>query len=448
MVKRKGTFLASLILVIALLIPSATLTANPGNSIDLEILESSIEYRELHGLNSSTKYVSELLLSDNTYERIVGIPLTKDEFLLLEERDQLLDSISDYRESLKAERIPNGDLFYDIKTGEVTLNLVEATDNTIKRVKEKFPKPEKLKIKRVTFTSEALSEALEKLRNSYSDLDGLKTIHIDTQKNRIIIGLKDSSPDIRKKVTSLVDSEMLEFTEASDVSPLAISDLSNNHRPLVAGTKIFSDYSGGCSTGFYANTLSGNIVLVTAGHCTTVGSNGITTKDAWYQPTKSSSNKIGNSLYRNSGNSFADSLTVSLDSSTIKSTDVFEATSSTTVTYPVRYVESPTAEVVGMETCKTGFTTGTTCGQYQGKTDVLSYGSGYTTMYDLRLASWTANHGDSGGTVFKKKFNSQYGRVDVTLQGLVGGEVTIGGTNYRFYSHVSNIAGITTPVTL
>lgn len=243
---------------------------------------------------------------------------------------------------------------------------------------------------------------------------GITTLDIDETRNILKVGME--TIDVSKVSALKQELEKLnipqEAVEVIETGPIQLV-LSRQDRfdPLIGGIQIATT-SVYCTLGFTA-TKSGVKGIVTAGHCANVN-------DAIYQPTVSSSNKIGNVASDPRGPRWSDALWTPVSGRNI----AYKTYPDYTVT---GYVPSWN-QVVGENICKGGRTTGETCGTITQTCTTVSHPE-YGTLYCQYFASFGVSSGDSGSPAYKKSGST------VSLYGVVWGSSGGGGV----YSTVDEI---------
>jgi streptogrisin D len=159
-----------------------------------------------------------------------------------------------------------------------------------------------------------------------------------------------------------------------------------------------------CSAGFNTRSGSGRNYVLTAGHCTNLGGTWTTSGGQTIGPVAASSFP---------GNDFG-AIRISNPASLDPRGGVLNGGAFQDITGASRVP-------VGTRACKTGSTTGTTCGNVQAYNVTVRYAEG--TVYGLTRTSICTQPGDSGGAMFYNNL----------AQGITSGG-TIGGCGGNFQS--------------
>jgi streptogrisin D len=169
------------------------------------------------------------------------------------------------------------------------------------------------------------------------------------------------------------------------------------------GQAIFHNGSR-CSAGFITRSGSGRNYVLTAGHCTNLGGTWTTSSGQTIGPVAASSFP---------GNDFG--------AIRISNPAALDPRGGVLYYGAFRDITGASRVVVGSTACKTGSTTGTTCGTVQAYNVTVRYAEG--TVYGLTRTNLCTQPGDSGGAMFA---GSQ-------AQGITSGG-TIGGCGQGFQS--------------
>jgi streptogrisin C len=213
------------------------------------------------------------------------------------------------------------------------------------------------------------------------------------------------------------DAEALAFAEAARARSGAVriervQRAPQPYWPLIGGQRI--EGPGTCSIGFNAlHRVTGVRYLVTAGHCAGVGA------------VRGVGGAIGAYSYQSfPGDDYA---AVHVTSAEAESTPYVQRASGNNVS-----VAGMERTPVGGAVCKSGITTGWTCGKVERFGVTVNYGE-HGTVSGLTHTSICATHGDSGGSVVS---NPGAGS-EVQAQGLVsggpGGQSCSGGQTGTMY---------------
>jgi len=170
-------------------------------------------------------------------------------------------------------------------------------------------------------------------------------------------------------------------------------------RPLVAGLQIefvgSSIYPKACTLGYFA-VVNNHYAIVSAAHCQVEGANYV------YQPNDSSSAYLIGYPLESSRN--VDAVVVVLKNNVHFSASVIYITGRNSyLQVAITGYENFNTLPMGSHVCKTGRTTGTTCGVVLAK--YFRYDNASVSVYDVIVTNVTAAEGDSGSPLYYKPIN-------------------------------------------
>lgn len=256
----------------------------------------------------------------------------------------------------------------------------------------------------VSFTSAQLDSIKVDLDRTWTKApDSVAAWYVDATSNRVVVEVVGN------------DVSALAFVRSSvHGAAITTKSIDEAYRPYwnIIGGQAITTGGSRCSVGFNARNSSGSIrYVITAGHCTNIGTN-------W--------NGTGGTLGTRAGSSFPtnDYGIIRVTSSAAVSTPLVDRWSSgSDVT-----VTGPAGSSVGQGVCRSGSTTGWRCGSVTALNQTVNYGSGQIVS-GLTRTSACAQPGDSGGS-----FVSNPGTgTRVTARGLTSGgsgNCTTGGTTF------------------
>jgi streptogrisin D len=230
---------------------------------------------------------------------------------------------------------------------------------------------------------------------------------IDVRANKVTVSVPISVPAAR---TRSVLSKARGLGDAVTVTRIRqkVSTLSW----IAGGTPIYHSSGARCSAGFNVQK-NGYRYVLTAGHCTALG-------NYWYNWNGPYLGNVAGSYFpgRDFGAIYNGGGITQLPGVYLYN-GYYQPTYAAANTYVGQYV------------CKSGSTTGVTCGYITAKNVTVNYAEG--TVYGLDQASLCADHGDSGGALFAG--TTGYG----TVSGGIGGTCT---TFYQPLVQVLNYWGL------
>ena len=229
-------------------------------------------------------------LQNSNYNQIKLIEdVVEDEKFIHETNEYMKKSIGeDYKEKLannykavkNAQKIENtfkkngnGTSIYPQYIGGLYINendnlVVQVVKKNIPNSKNKeYSNYEKIKqidnnanIEYVEYSYEELKNIHDIVLNEYfGKVENIRGLYINTSSNRVIIELeKYNEKEIKKIKENVINSEMISFEQAGSFENIA----NINH-----GAQFTSYIGKGCSYGYRAKTSTGQVGIVSAGHC-------------------------------------------------------------------------------------------------------------------------------------------------------------------------------------
>ncbi|MFD2671066.1 hypothetical protein [Marinicrinis sediminis] len=439
----KRTFVY-LIILLLVFVTSVSAKSNQLDSNSEEVTKNSdafrnaVQFRKLHGFEISDEYIMKSLQEDiNTpAEELFGFPITDEERMILEKRQKVEDAIPlltkkiNHNTSLKL-----SGMYYSSEEGKIIVSVKNKKkhdeliiNNLVESLKDEIT------VVNTNFSESELTEAFNVLLDHFT-LKGT-LVYMDVKTNKVVIqGEIDDKQKI--KIKSMLQPGIIDFVEEFSFHDQSTpNDKQNSSQSKIwLGSKIVRDNTGNkCSTGLYGqipNVSSPGTyltVLVTAGHCDSVGST-----NAWYHPTMSSSNLIGYWKYRTSGNTTADAGYISLTNSNI-------ATARACCDGTGKLISSVHngSESAGQIVYTIGAGSNTTIsGKITHTNAVLNQNSnGFNSISGLTVTDASTSSGDSGAAVYSITYA---GGTDYPyLRGVHKGIVGSGGYG-QIYSYIQNV---------
>lgn len=284
--------------------PTVTNSSSVDASTNVEKLDRDImkhnakAFRELFGMNTSDEYI-EVIISkgylEDEFEKTFGTPVTPEERKVYEQRMQI-----EQEGPIIAEVIRNthkdqfGGYYLDSTVGTISIILKPENSKTIQsEILRQTKFSENIRFVEGKYTEIELKKVQEIIEEK-ALLNNLATgVEIDVYNNKLRVQLTNLSEESKGMILNLVqDPNMIEFSESLNISVL--EDSTNYSSPWPSGARISNGSSSGatfrCTSGFFGTNQSNESLVITAGHCNTVGAT-----DAWYQPYSSLFvGKIGN----------------------------------------------------------------------------------------------------------------------------------------------------------
>jgi len=273
------------------------------------------------------------------------------------------------------------------------------------------------------FSLKELENKLTKLKESgdYSGSDNT-IASIDHRKNLIIVNTNNLN-----KVKEIISDLGNEYFEVNNIPS---DTLIKPYLDLFAGVRINEQASGGaCSNGFFAVNNASKKVSVTAGHCSpyNLGNNWTARGSILYQTFGTWSSKLTGEYVD------ADAGTITINNN-VDTFSVIRGSGHADI--PITSVYT-TLETQGLLLYKQGYRTNRTSGTFHGFATLMDYPDpqmGNLTIAGL-IVNMNANHGDSGGTIYRLKADGT-----AALVGILGGEA-VGASNdsYIYYSNIREV---------
>ena len=252
--------------------------------------------------------------------------------------------------------------------------------------------------------------------------NGIQSLDADESKNRVEIEVFAGAnlSNCIRRIEAFIERENIPrdavtiLLARTKLTADVLESRDSRFDPLIGGIQIQDEDGGLCTLGFVAIDEDENEVFVTASHCANE-------TDDYYQPTEGSNNYVGFVVEDPSWPRWSDALEVYVISRGID----YEI-------YPNYDIVSYTHtwdQKKGQHICKSGITTGETCGEILEvcTTETIE---GHGTLYCQMRANYVALPGDSGSPVFRKLSTPNA----VSLYG-----THVGGESYEIYSPISNI---------
>lgn len=359
-------------------------------------------------------------LQNSNYNQIKLIEdVVEDEKFIHETNEYMKKSIGeDYKEKLannykavkNAQKIENtfkkngnGTSIYPQYIGGLYINendnlVVQVVKKNIPNSKNKeYSNYEKIKqidnnanIEYVEYSYEELKNIHDIVLNEYfGKVENIRGLYINTSSNRVIIELeKYNEKEIKKIKENVINSEMISFEQAGSFENIA------NINP---GAQFTSSIGKGCSYGYRAKTSTGQVGIVSAGHC--------------FSGTGNTISGVGTvTMHRNN---------TTLDAAFIATNSGITPTNTLNQNPPFNSYNTISTTVVskfsGQRIAKLGYVTGYTVG------GIISANYSYTdgnenTYTNLIRANLLVDNGDSGGVVIETTLtfpNTSYATIGI-----------------------------------
>ncbi|WP_339301568.1 S1 family peptidase [Paenibacillus sp. FSL K6-2441] len=391
-------------------LPSSLAQENTSEeSITIEMLNKSNSFREKVGFSPQHSLTNKQL--DPESKELYGVYLTTEEIDELNYRSTVIQAIKPYIEKLETiNKDTFGGIYFDHKKGNGVLRIA-LVDDGINTVKSKdlladFPHKDRLDLYNVKYSLAELIKAQEIISKIVIDGNWIDTSsEISIQENKVILYVKLSSNStnmLLEKINSAIDSDLLVVKAVDDPRMMTALSRSDYFRPVFAGLTLEFP-KGNCTSAASYKTQSGKYYISSAGHCGVIG-----------QPVYQGGQFLGTVRYKKFGE-HTDALFVGpLTRNDVNGAIYDEA--------GAIQMEDPWL-VEGQVVCKSGITTGITCGPVR---SLYAYGfvedNDGTSVHISRLGSFAAEgtYGDSGSLVYYR----------IAYQGLNRASGILSGTQY------------------
>lgn len=373
-------------------------------------LAGQISFREAFGLPSDNAHVNSV---NENYEPdpTWGVSLTPEELALVNKREEVrgnLHTIKEYGDTNAADSYAG--LYVD-KSGLVHVAFAKDAGNHFASLKGQFKHPELLRLFPASYTEQQLNDTVASISidTEYLRKQGISvyTVATDIPGNKVEVTVETADTQTVGFLTSKYGNQLV----VKAGNPPRAEDRRTDPAPWKGGIYIYGSMYA-CSAGFVGVGGGPSYYMITAGHCFTQGENVYHN----YQT-------VGSVVARSWGGTVnSDSEVISIDPAK-RSNLIYE---NDVPTYRVMSAQQPLdTDYVGQPVCKSGITTYFTCGTIYSTNTTINYQE--ATVQHARLATYTADQGDSGSPVFSGN----------TAFGIHSGRVLYAdGTSHAIYTHI------------
>lgn len=368
--------------------------ASSGQSDD--VLADDIAFRELMGLNTDRGYLERLRADPAALELEArfGLLGTEEERQQVDRQIQLQNQLAENEPAIR-ERLGEeyGGLSIDQRAGGVVT--IRSTDIAVAR---QMDLSDLISVDGAEVVYEEVTSSLLELETRaeevVSSLDALQEQGIvlsgtgpDIRANTLQIGVEELGPDTESVLRARFGEDII-----LEATGLAVSESrTTNFPPMKSGLSI-NNGSDICTAGPFVRNSSGQIRVLTAGHCVS-DTGGVPSGQKWAVGNFADCcAPLGNRLFNNT---FADIATLSIDTSKVGTNCVYW---SDTACYPYAAAKSP---VDGATLKLSGRTSGIQVGEVLDQNiTVFNFAAGQFTVRNAGKAYYTSDDGDSGAPLF------------------------------------------------
>lgn len=283
--RRSSSVAAGAMVVVAALLPGATVGASPA-PVDQDAVRRAAAEREVFGLTSDLDSVRRLLDSGaDVGSQKWGIPLTDEEVETLDLPGRMAwgtlaaADLLPYVESLST----YGGAYFDQRgAGSLTIQLTaidpQLESEILGRVPAGLPDT---RVVTVEHTAKALDEAVLEVWDRWPAVAGtipLVEVGVDTVDNAVYVAVPDSDLQAADAAVTRIGEDVGVTISARPSLPIQLTHCSSRdhcHGPMKSGTVIREQSattpSEKCSMGFHVRWGSFDEQFLTAGHCGFVG---------------------------------------------------------------------------------------------------------------------------------------------------------------------------------
>lgn len=435
---RGVTALAALSVVVATVAVGGPASASHDKTNDpskagLPSVAAQMSYRAELGLPASEAVVTDLNarwaagnLPDATAE---GSVFTAQEQAELDAQETAAHDIAKVARSYFTGSLADafGGVYIDHTTGKTVVLLTGDANASLAALRARVAHPERLTAVNARFALADLERVGDTIMSNGSAFKVTST-SVDERANLLDVGLDKNTAAARAGVLDLIrpnEAAMVRFSEAPVAQTLGVDAL--NAPPVKGGQRVYmygtNGTSGGCTSAFVAYTRTRTDIgiyintyyALSAGHCD------LTTNTTYTQSDLYVYGQSDRRAYSSGGS--ADGVRIPLANQNDYSQLV--AITATNDRY-IYYRQAASADVVGERTCMSGATTGgERCGTIMTRTVTATNDQGIT-LHNIRIATFDAIPGDSGGSVLDGS----------TAKGIVSCRVTYSGASRMCYTHI------------
>lgn len=419
----------ALAVAVALAVVGSVLAGDPGvasaaGDVRTTANVDALRFRVAYGFRTDSAYLAQVA-ADPVSSWDYGIALAPDEMASMARRMDTQLKVGEFVTQLETN--PNyAGLVIDQKRDGVLVIYWVGSDQLPQRALATLPSTAAYEVRSVGRSEAELRSLQAKVDHDTPDLRsaGIYVVltAVDTLTNRLRIGVVGLTTASKLSLEATYGSAV-EVEEGSTLTPGTCTGRTNCGSPIKGGLSI---HGGGatCTSGFLGKALGGSQrYVITAGHC--LDASGLNAY--WYHNTT----LLGDSSWEDYFNGTQADVGVINYSEPLSKNLVFGSGITNIRSMTSIYTEAQ--QTLGATICRSGQTSGYTCGQVTVRNLTGTDPNGYT-IYDLYAADFPSSSGDSGAPMI-------YGN---SAGGVVHGTWTAYNyTTYATLDRIASYAGVT-----
>ncbi|MGF7035381.1 hypothetical protein J2T17_006389 [Paenibacillus mucilaginosus] len=386
-------------------------------------LQRAKKFRSDFGLKADDAYIKSLEKTASFKEKKqkYGVSLTDAEFQDLQRRDEVIEDAKKVKADLidKSYTDEFGGVYYshDSNGGVLRIGVKKGDKgNSFKNELKKNFKHKNVEFFDVDYTEKELAAIKQQVSEYAKNQPSVSYVTTSVADNKVVVALKQADDTITKVLNEKFGSKPLQ---------IKIDNYQAKNFVSAYGGDGITNNRDNCTIG-YNGTKNGSAYVVTAGHCGPAG-------EMWsfmsYKNTFPYTRELGVSQTSFNG-PWSDSMAIPIRA------EYGTANYIGTFGYrPFTSVQALNSDILGEVVCANGKVSGNIrCGKLTNKDwDTGLFG---TWQYNLRMASFVSQHGDSGGSIF-----AESGTLS-TLKGVLKGGSSWD-TAYTHIGYVIQDTGVT-----
>ncbi|MEA2025307.1 MAG: S1 family peptidase [Chloroflexota bacterium] len=358
-------------------------------------------FRTTFGLPSGDAVIAKSISNRSAYPNLDwGVPLSEAEAAELDTRTKL-QSKSDRAIDYAVAQPEYAGMYFDHQNdGKAVFRFAGNLNKHEARLNDLLPNEQKLVVKSATATLRELEAVADRVVEDAGTLEAsgidIVEVYADVTTNKVVVGLSGARSGAQASLRAS-HSDLIRTKATGSIAPDACTNRWHCRPPWKGGLyiKAIGYANGKCSSAFLARrNSSGNLVLVTAGHCLALnGGAGVTWKHDGVNIGKAKSGWT----WANYANSDVGWIDVENPGS-VSPRNRFYASSSSDIR-SINSVRASADQQVGNPICRSAYKTYYLCGTIKVRNDSVRDVDG-RWIKNLFKVSFDASPGDSGGIYF------------------------------------------------